>query len=547
MAQASYKQAVECYAKGDTEKAMAILQSYLNQSPQDAQAQILAGIILQNQGRLQEAVTYFKKGVELNPDPQWHVTLGGVYARLRSQPESIQEEIGQYTKAISLNPRFAGAWYALSGAYLFLGDYDQAEQAASKAVVLEPEDARYYHQLGLTFFFRGQNHRALVQFDRSNDYAVKHLSHLLNENKETPLRTWFERPGQFTLLEHLRDNRTYGFDQPHRVTPAPGVSGTYHYIDPGVYRISLTNVFIEGLFGIVYDDRHVYANHYTRFRGIWRFFHQACPMHPRETISLDRVVALQPPDLPNYYHWVAECLPQLLLIKDMMDKDPGLVFLAPNRNWPPYMAQSLDLLGIDPARRVYNTAGPKRRYFARELIQFDWQWPVSSASPIRQSAAPWYPPRSLLLKLRQILAEPFPQPGQRNSIVYVSRQPGMQRGVQNEDLLIESLRSRYQDKLVVFTGTNLSVKQQIDIFRHARLVMGPHGAGLTNILFCAPGTKIVEFPVIPAVLNFFAHLSAACGLEYWWVPEVQARFESSYVMDPNAISAIAKTLEACEA
>lgn len=541
----SYKKAVELYNKGDSDQAIKILKSYLNHSPEDAQAQIFAGIILQNQGRFIEAVSYFQRGVALNPDPQWHVTLGGVYARLRSRGY-IRDEIEQYNKAISLNPGLPNAWYALAGAYLFLGDYGQAEQAASKAVELDPEDARHYHQLGLAFFFRGEDKQALELFDRSNTYAIKHLGYLLDEKKGHPERTWFARPSDAEEWTTGSSTRIFGFDQPRMIHPAFCPSSPFYFKDPKIFRIRLSRVFIEGLFGIVYDDNNVYTNQYTRFRGVWRYFHQAGPKYPRETVDLGRIAVLQPPDLPNYYHWVAECLPQILLIKEMMDKDPGLLFLAPNQNWPSFMGQYLDLLGIDPARRVNNTAGPTRRYFAGELTYVDWQWPVSSTSDIKPTAAPWYPPQSLLLKLRTILAQPFLPPEKRDAIIYVSRESGMQRGVENEHGLIESLRSRFRDKLIVFKGSNLHVNDQIDIFRKARLVIGPHGAGLTNILFCAPGTIIVEFPVLPAALNFFAHLAAACDLDYWWVPEVHTRFESSYTMDHAAVSSIMKTLDACE-
>ena len=37
--------------------------------------------------------------------------------------------------------------------------------------------------------------------------------------------------------------------------------------------------------------------------------------------------------------------------------------------------------------------------------------------------------------------------------------------------------------------------EQIEAFRNARIVLSPHGAGLTNILFCRPNTTLIEiFP-----------------------------------------------------
>jgi hypothetical protein len=44
-----------------------------------------------------------------------------------------------------------------------------------------------------------------------------------------------------------------------------------------------------------------------------------------------------------------------------------------------------------------------------------------------------------------------------------------------------------QQQLVVFNG-DLDVQQTIALFQRARVILGPHGAGLSHTLFAAPGT-----------------------------------------------------------
>ena len=39
---------------------------------------------------------------------------------------------------------------------------------------------------------------------------------------------------------------------------------------------------------------------------------------------------------------------------------------------------------------------------------------------------------------------------------------------------------------------SLSISEQARLFAEAKIVLGPHGAGFTNIAFCKPGTKVVE-------------------------------------------------------
>jgi capsular polysaccharide biosynthesis protein len=40
--------------------------------------------------------------------------------------------------------------------------------------------------------------------------------------------------------------------------------------------------------------------------------------------------------------------------------------------------------------------------------------------------------------------------------------------------------------------SKLSLSQQVEAFSNAEIILGPHGAGLTNIMFCNPGTKVIE-------------------------------------------------------
>ncbi|MBC8010793.1 MAG: glycosyltransferase family 61 protein, partial [Burkholderiales bacterium] len=56
--------------------------------------------------------------------------------------------------------------------------------------------------------------------------------------------------------------------------------------------------------------------------------------------------------------------------------------------------------------------------------------------------------------------------------------------------------------------------EQIAVFRRARVVVAPHGAGLANLAFCAPGTRVVEL-VGRAYFNpVFWRLAALRGLDY---------------------------------
>ncbi|HBW56875.1 MAG TPA: hypothetical protein DEF27_03370, partial [Oscillatoriales bacterium UBA8482] len=38
----------------------------------------------------------------------------------------------------------------------------------------------------------------------------------------------------------------------------------------------------------------------------------------------------------------------------------------------------------------------------------------------------------------------------------------------------------------------LSVAEQARLFAHAKVIIAPHGAGLTNLMFCSPETIVIE-------------------------------------------------------
>lgn len=56
-----------------------------------------------------------------------------------------------------------------------------------------------------------------------------------------------------------------------------------------------------------------------------------------------------------------------------------------------------------------------------------------------------------------------------------------------------------------------------DFFRSARLIIGAHGAGLTNIAFCQPGTKILEIVPSDHAYPYFYTVAESAGLDYAYI------------------------------
>lgn len=80
-----------------------------------------------------------------------------------------------------------------------------------------------------------------------------------------------------------------------------------------------------------------------------------------------------------------------------------------------------------------------------------------------------------------------PSPTRRR--LYVSRAKAVFRRVVDESRLVERLRSQGFECLCL---EDLTPDEQIGAFRSAGIVAGPHGAGLAHVLFCRPGTTLIE-------------------------------------------------------
>jgi capsular polysaccharide biosynthesis protein len=81
----------------------------------------------------------------------------------------------------------------------------------------------------------------------------------------------------------------------------------------------------------------------------------------------------------------------------------------------------------------------------------------------------------------------------------------------NEREVLQALRP------LGFTSCRLEtmpLADQVALFHRAECVVGPHGAGLTNLLFCRSGTKVVEIGTPYRPWACFYEIAHHRGLDY---------------------------------
>ena len=78
----------------------------------------------------------------------------------------------------------------------------------------------------------------------------------------------------------------------------------------------------------------------------------------------------------------------------------------------------------------------------------------------------------------------------RTSRIYITRRGARGRRVDNEDQVLSVIKKHRFEPIQLESFT---FDEQVELFSGAEAVLGPHGAGFTNIVFAPPGCIIVEF------------------------------------------------------
>ncbi len=98
-------------------------------------------------------------------------------------------------------------------------------------------------------------------------------------------------------------------------------------------------------------------------------------------------------------------------------------------------------------------------------------------------------------------------------LIYISRKDALYRKIVNEKNVEDYLRSVGFE---IIQMSELSFLEQVRTCAEAKIVVAPHGAGLSNIIFCQ-NAKILEM-FSPSYINgSYAALASYVGNEYYYL------------------------------
>ena len=333
------------------------------------------------------------------------------------------------------------------------------------------------------------------------------------------------------------------------------------FVDKQTIAVTIEDVYIEGAGGTMYTDCEVFA-----VVGVNSDIPRDYKGVADETLRFkEPVISLLHPSINNYYHWTAESATRFLLSLDYFIGDdegaglePDARFLIPSKITSPYFHAFLETFDIKLKQEpiVYEPSISKRYHFDK-LRRIDWVQ-LDTIDPNQSDLwSDYLPSRTALQRLRvgafehqadrkaRGLGKKYPE------VIYISRH-GV-REVEMESMLIELLEKRFGDNLYVHNvhmesgrlkaKAPLTLQDQLDLFGGAKVMIGPHGAGLVNMIYAPTDVSVIEFPMKPQCNRCFGYMAMALNLDYWIVPEINTFYHMKYKMSRKKAAAVMEVVE----
>ena len=499
-------------------------------SPHLGEVYINLGQIMQQQNRREQALKYYQEAIKLKLD-NWEVYLN--VGHLLSEQKQHYAALKYYRKSIDLQPENGNLYIYLGHCFLKINQINQAINSYQKALAKPPQ--HYHAYLALAGCLVQQNRleeavyciEELISKEIPTTYleAQKHLANILQQQgKLEEANVCFQKaqppipPQGFYAstrewaVEFKLDATNYTDIHPsHPVEIAlpktiekevrPGLKKWNKFESPATFVATVS----DGRFCQLDDRKTAYmtpdnkilldVSSFIDTGNLAEFTYS--PIH-----KIDGTVAVLSGNTSAiYYHWMLDTLPKVGLIElsgivlDSIDKFVVRSYEAP------FHKETLKLLGIPEHKIVESRKYPHIQ--ADRLI-------VSSYPGIVCCPTKWAV-EFLRSKFLPATAKPNSQQPER---IYISRNLGQTRRIINEDEVLEVL---HQHGFVTIYAELISLAETASLMRGAKVVVSMHGGGETNLIFCSPGTKVIDIltPHHPAICYYI--LSGQAGLDYYYL------------------------------
>jgi len=187
---------VKYFKKGDSKKAITILNDTINADSKCWPAYSTLGSIYNNLGNYQLAIEYFTKGIKLNKeDPNMYIERGAAYRLTKEYQKSLNDFNNALLVYNKDKEKFDKLYknilpeilYWNSMTLYYMGKHKEALAKVSDAIYeIKPANPKYYFQRGDIYFWGlGQYDKAKEDYAQAVNFAKK------ISDKQTALDTYF--------------------------------------------------------------------------------------------------------------------------------------------------------------------------------------------------------------------------------------------------------------------------------------------------------------------------------------------------------------------
>ena len=202
----------------------------------------------------------------------------------------------------------------------------------------------------------------------------------------------------------------------------------------------------------------------------------------------------------NYFHWIVDVLPRLHLLKESDEFDKIEKFIVPQFKQE-FQKSSLALFGIN-SNNIIECNNFTHILCDNLYVSSHPRGPKSITIP------------SWVFDFYDEVKEKFNSEVKYPDYVYITRKDSNLRTIVDEDKLINFLSKH---GFVAMTLSEYKFSEKINIFKQAKIIISAHGAGLTNLFFSNPQTRVLELFSEGYVDPFLLQIATLKNLDYHYL------------------------------
>ncbi len=475
----------------------------------------------------EEAAAAYRKAVELNPDCWLYNSLAEVLEKQENWPEAVVA----FGRAIELEPKHSWLYKKLGDALREQGELERAIAIYEQGINLEPKSCWCYEGLGLTFIAQQQWDLAIsnlvqtLQIKPDLFEAYDNIGYALEQQGEVDEGDRLKCNNQILPLSVLK--KYCGFTEdltiaaesnPHLtcidIHPASEINlSTSQTIDSNS-RFGANQTHSRKAFVTVLPNGRAWADVVTTAvitsdnklvadisMGCAQLVITSDKLPPAEHVDGNVAFLSARWGGAAYFHWMFDVITRFDLLQrsgliETIDK------FVVNACDSPYQSETLNTLGIPQDKILESRCN--LHITADKLIVPSISY--DGAGAVSKWKCEYL--KQIFFNEQQSLNTDY------SERIYISREKASYRRIVNEEEVVGCLE-KFGFRTVKLE--TMSVAEQARCLAVAKVVVSPHGGGLTNLVFCRPGTKVIEiFPPI-YVPSCFWTISNLCDLEHYYL------------------------------